>query len=45
MRIPVSQIRKVMREVGCDFATAQQLIRETNSTEEAINLGKYLTGR
>lgn len=45
MRINARIVRKVQQAVGCDYITAEQLIRETNTVQEAINLGrKYMGG-
>jgi hypothetical protein len=45
MKYHAQQIRKVQRALNCDYGTAVQLLRETNSTEEAIELGRRMLGR
>ena len=45
MKYPDSQVRKVMQTLGVDYNTAVQLLRETASTEEAIEYGRRMLGR
>jgi hypothetical protein len=45
MKYQAQQIRKVQAAVNCDYATALQLLRETNSVEEAIEYGRRMFGR
>ena len=45
MKYHANQIRKVQMALNVDYTTALQLLRETNSVEEAIEYGRRMLGR
>lgn len=45
MKYHAQQVRKVQSALNVDYATALQLLRETNSVDEAIELGRRMLER
>lgn len=44
MKHSENDVRHLMRKLGVDYYTALQLLQETNSISEALELGKKLLG-